>query len=83
MGLACSHTIVRAMGGDIVLKQSSPGLTEFAFKVPALEEDLPLNASPSPSNLQDIQMLFGNRKQVSEGLKILAKHTNVGSLRLS
>ena len=39
MGLACSHTIVRAMGGDIVLKQSAPGLTEFAFKVPIIGVD--------------------------------------------
>jgi sensor histidine kinase regulating citrate/malate metabolism len=34
MGLACSHAIVKEMGGDIILKESKKGLTVFGFKMP-------------------------------------------------
>jgi hypothetical protein len=34
MGLACSETITRALGGDIIISQSQRGLTVFAFKFP-------------------------------------------------
>ena len=33
MGLACSHMISQAMGGDTALKRSCEGLTSFAFKI--------------------------------------------------
>lgn len=39
MGLTCSQAIARKMGGDITIKQSNRGLTEFAFKVPVLIGD--------------------------------------------
>jgi hypothetical protein len=34
MGLSCSSAIVKAMGGDIILKESRKGFTNFAFKLP-------------------------------------------------
>jgi sensor histidine kinase regulating citrate/malate metabolism len=37
MGLACSSTIVRALGGDITLKKSKTGISSFAFKIPVLQ----------------------------------------------
>ena len=35
MGLACSKAIVQHLGGDIILKESTYGLTVFGFKIPA------------------------------------------------
>ena len=37
MGLACSSTIARALGGDITLKKSKEGISSFAFKIPVLQ----------------------------------------------
>lgn len=37
MGLACSSSISKALGGDITLKKSKRGLTSFAFKIPVLQ----------------------------------------------
>ena len=34
LGLSCSQTIARKLGGDIQLKESRKGLTVFAFKIP-------------------------------------------------
>jgi K+-sensing histidine kinase KdpD len=34
LGLSCSSQIVKAMNGDIALKQSARGLTNVAFKIP-------------------------------------------------
>lgn len=34
MGLACSHDIVKSLGGDIKVKQSQKGLTVIGFKIP-------------------------------------------------
>ena len=34
MGLSCSYTIVKKLGGDITLKKSKRGLTIFSFKIP-------------------------------------------------
>ena len=34
LGLSCSKQIVKAMGGDIILKESQRGLTNIAFKIP-------------------------------------------------
>ena len=34
MGLTCSQTIVKKLGGDITLKSSKRGLTIFSFKIP-------------------------------------------------
>jgi hypothetical protein len=34
MGLTCSSAIVKEMGGDIILKDSRKGFTNFAFKFP-------------------------------------------------
>ena len=39
MGLACSRSIAKEMGGDIVLKESKKGLTVFAFKIPVKVEE--------------------------------------------
>lgn len=34
VGLSCSRIICKALGGDITLKQSKNGITNFAFKIP-------------------------------------------------
>jgi len=34
MGLSCSQSIVQHLGGDIILKESTRGLTVFSFKIP-------------------------------------------------
>ena len=34
MGLACSSSIVKKLGGDITLKESKRGRSIFAFKIP-------------------------------------------------
>ena len=34
MGLACSHAISRALGGDTMIKYSDKGLTNFLFRIP-------------------------------------------------
>ena len=39
MGLACSHDIARALGGDTMIKQSNNGLTIFLFRIPVHVEE--------------------------------------------
>ena len=34
MGLACSEQITTALEGDITIKESRKGFTNFAFKIP-------------------------------------------------
>ena len=47
MGLACSASISRALGGDITLKKSKRGLTSFAFKIPVIKMRNRNNANPN------------------------------------
>ena len=36
MGLACSYSICKELGGDLTIKESKRGLTIFGFKLPVL-----------------------------------------------
>ena len=39
MGLACSHTISRALGGEAMIKFSTNGLTVLMFRIPVIYDD--------------------------------------------
>ena len=40
MGLACSKAISKAMGGDLMIKQSQRNLSVFGFKIPVRVKNL-------------------------------------------
>jgi hypothetical protein len=72
MGLACSHSISCALGGDITLKKSEKGLTSFAFKIPVthlVDDGENLDSSRSSKSQKEAQVklpkhqiLFRNEK---------------------
>ena len=61
MGLACSKSIVQHMGGDIILKESTYGLTVFGFRIPVSVKIQELNQQKQSASI-NLNMPRGGSK---------------------
>mmetsp|Transcript_32523 Transcript_32523/g.49751 ORF Transcript_32523/g.49751 Transcript_32523/m.49751 type:complete len:137 (-) Transcript_32523:2433-2843(-) len=86
MGLSSSRIITEHYGGDITLKSSSQGLTEFGFRLPVktvkvVESSNMENPSVS-SGATVLKKFFGQNSELSQTMKGYLKKNNIKNTQI-